>query len=79
MTPEKYRKHIIDICDKNSNIGPLDDGYQYYWPNSADRGAYSAEVLRIIADELDKRNKWWDEQVQQAFHDKEYLERESNE
>ena len=47
---------------KSSDIGYLEDGYQYFFANK-DRGALSANALRVIADELDRRNFLWDKQV----------------
>lgn len=43
----------------------MDDGYQYFWIK--DRGALSAANLREIADELDRRNKDWDETVRREL------------
>lgn len=39
------------------------DGYVYWWP-TAGGGHWAAYALRIIADELDRRNKPWDDIVQ---------------
>ncbi|MAT51434.1 MAG: hypothetical protein CMK32_09660 [Porticoccaceae bacterium] len=61
----QHRARIIEMCDKYDEIGPLDDGYQHFWIK--DRGAMSAADLRVIADELDRRNKAWDDQIT-AFH-----------
>lgn len=44
----------------------LEDGYKYYWPYGEHRGAMSAELLRLIADELDAANAEWDAIVQQC-------------
>ena len=57
-----HRLKVIAIVNEHKDIGPLDDGYQYFWIK--DRGALSATDLRIIADELDARNKDWREQVE---------------
>ena len=62
---DDYTKHVIAKCYEYDEIVPLEDGYQYFWIKN--RGALSANVLRIIADELDRRNKKWDEQVQREF------------
>lgn len=59
---EEYRQRVIKRCDVFCEIGPLDDGFQYFWIK--DRGAMSATDLRIIADELDQRNKDWQEQIE---------------
>lgn len=42
------------------------DGYVYYLPNQV-RGMYSAPDLRAIADELDRRNADWDDQVKKEL------------
>lgn len=40
----------------------FEDGYLRYWPEKI-HGAFIAADLRIIADELDRRNAPWDAQV----------------
>jgi hypothetical protein len=40
-----------------------EDGYYVFWPLKPGGGAFSAWHLREIADELDRRNAAWDEQV----------------
>ena len=57
---------IIAACDEAGDIVFLDDGYMYYYIPG--RGGLSAADLRIIADEVDKRNKLWDEQVMRDLH-----------
>lgn len=52
---------IIAMCERYDMIGPLDDGYQYFWPKN--HGCLSPVDLRTIADELDRRNAKWDGQV----------------
>ena len=59
---KEHRDKVIASCDKYNEIGPLDDGFQYLWIK--DRGALSASDLRVIADELDRRNKDWKEQIE---------------
>ena len=59
----EHRERLIANCDKYNEIGPLDDGFHYFWIK--DRGAMSAADLRVIADELDRRNKDWQEQIEQ--------------
>lgn len=39
----------------------IEDGYKVYWVEN--RGYLTASQLREIADELDRLNKDWDEQV----------------
>jgi hypothetical protein len=44
----------------------LEDGYKYYWPHGEHSGAMSAELLRLIANELDAANAEWDAIVQEC-------------
>lgn len=55
---------IIAEIEKRDEFILLEDGYLYWWP--AQMGAVDADTLRVIADELDKRNKSWDEVVQKG-------------
>lgn len=48
------------------------DGYVKYWPKQG--GFLEAHHLRAIADELDRRNKAWDDEVNRM-----HLEMESRE
>lgn len=48
---EERRKVVVS--KSRERIGPLDDGFQYFW---IDEGAASAFDLRCIADELDRLN-----------------------
>lgn len=52
---------IIKLIEARGEFITLEDGYVHYWPKSG--GALAAAVLRVIADELDKRNAEWDKQV----------------
>ncbi len=48
------------VLEKSKNeIIPLEDGYHYFWVSG--KGAMSADELRIIADELDRMNKPWED------------------
>jgi hypothetical protein len=40
------------------------DGFEVFWPEG-DHGYYDAAVLRAIADELDKRNGPWKDQLEE--------------
>lgn len=42
------------------------DGYCYWWPPSG-QGCVAAHTLRIIADELDRRNATWDAAVKKGL------------
>ena len=59
---KEHRERVIANCNQHNDIGPLDDGFQYFWVR--ERGALSASDLRAIADELDRRNKDWREQIE---------------
>jgi hypothetical protein len=55
---------IIATTDSRGDFSPSDDGYMYYWSK---HGALSAWELRVLADELDKRNTAWDAEVQKTL------------
>ena len=58
---EEYSKQIINRAEQDFVTG--EDGFIMYCP-SRNAGAHNAQVLRILADELDSRNEWWEEQVE---------------
>lgn len=41
------------------------DGYLYWWPSG--QGHWAAYALRIVADELDRRNAPWDAEVRASL------------
>jgi hypothetical protein len=70
---QAYKKRVIECAEQQ--FGPSDDGYYYWWPTDeidgrAPYGCWSAESLRIIADELDERNKDWDEKIKKELNAK---------
>lgn len=65
MSARDYRILVIERVDAANEIGPLDDGFLYYFPSGY--GGLSAEVLRIIADELDRRNAGWNASIEAYF------------
>jgi hypothetical protein len=64
MSSKPYR--IVEAAERGGDFTTLDDGYVYFWPTSS-CGAFSANDLRILADELDRRNKEWDDTVQKEI------------
>ena len=56
---------IIKKIDKRGEFVYLEDGFLYYAPEG--KGCISAHELRTIADELDKRNKAWEKQIDEYF------------
>ena len=56
---------IIQVAEERGEFIYLEDGYLYYAPDGI--GAISAQQLRILADELDRRNKNWDDQINEYF------------
>ena len=53
---EDYKAKLIAAIDAHQGFDTDVDGYTYYWP-AANKGHYSSVQLRIIADELDRRNE----------------------
>ncbi len=52
------KDHLVNI-NHQEEIVTLDDGFKYYWPVGCTQGAFSAVVLRDIADQLDEMNEEW--------------------
>jgi hypothetical protein len=59
---------IIKMVDKRGEFVYLDDGFLYYEPKGA--GVLSSNDLRTLADELDKRNKAWSDQINEYFRNR---------
>ena len=57
---ERQRQHFLHCI--TADLLPAEDGY-YYWYPPKEAGILGAHHLRWIADELDRRNKEWDEVI----------------
>ncbi len=60
---DEYKKELIAKAELDFING--DDGYWHYWPTG--HGYLTACQLRIIADELDKRNEPWHNSMEEYF------------
>jgi len=58
------RRRIIAIAEGMGDLVTGDDGFVVYWPSAGGAGAYSAWHLRVLADELDRRNATWAGQIE---------------
>ena len=56
---------VIKMADERGEFQYLEDGFLYYWPSGG--GAISAEQLRTLADELDRRNAKWAADIEAHF------------
>jgi Leu/Phe-tRNA-protein transferase len=59
---EDNRQRIIETCERALEFQSSDDGFIGWWPAET-RGYLTSDDLRIIADELDKRNAEWQAQI----------------
>lgn len=66
---EDERSRLVAMVEQWNEFITLVDGYVYYWPNPERAGALSACNLRMIAEELDRRNDKWDHEVRQALEE----------
>jgi hypothetical protein len=64
MNYEKIQREQL-LAKIHKEIEPLEDGFFYYFPDKA--GGLSSHVLRLIADELDKKNESWERQIAEYF------------
>jgi len=62
-TWEQLRARMFAEMDRRNEFVTEVDGYIYYWPDKSPHGYLAAYHLRAIADELDRRNKPWDDQI----------------
>ncbi len=61
------RQTCVEMSHERGDFMCLEDGYYRWWPHGL--GAISAEELRMIANELDRLNTDWDNQLQEFFAD----------
>lgn len=67
MIKHDYQKHVVETAAERGEFVTLEDGYLYYWPNKENLGALDSSTLRLLADELDTRNKPWDDKINEYF------------
>lgn len=67
-TAEEYKARLLELAEPDIVVG--DDGFAVWWPAWGVRGgSLSAEALRIIADELDRRNATWAAELDRYFEE----------
>lgn len=59
---ERHHRNVIDSCERNRDFQLLEDGFHYFW--ARERGALSSADLRVIANELDRRNQRLEKQLE---------------
>lgn len=64
---------IVQIADERGEFVYLEDGFLYYAPE-ATGGCIAAHELRALADELDRRNKAWEDQINEYFRNQQRSE-----
>jgi hypothetical protein len=60
---ERLGERVIRLADERGEFVKLEDGYTNYWPSS-NHGALPSWALRVLADEMDRRDKGWDAVIQ---------------
>ena len=66
MNPEAQR--IIRLADERNEFVTDVDGFVYWWPNRDHGGHFAPYMLRALADELDRRNEAWNQQINDYFN-----------
>ncbi len=69
------KQHIISTTEERKEFITDIDGFIYWWPEGSRRGHLSSAHLRILADELDKKNEAWDRQIKDYFRNQEKKEK----
>ena len=67
MTDYIERERIVGLAESRGEFVTDVDGFVYYWPDGSCSGHLSSYHLRLLADELDKRNESMNQQIQQYF------------
>lgn len=62
------KDQLIKTLYDRKEIMPMEDGYNYYCPSKGG-GALSPWELKTIANELDRINKAWDDEVSRALNE----------
>ena len=66
-TTEEYRQRIIKTSDERGEFVTDVDGFVYWWPDGSPNGHLAPHHLRWLADELDRRNKKWQKNIDDYF------------
>lgn len=61
------RARVVSISTQREEFVTFEDGYCHWWPSGSLNGALSSWHLRVLADELDRRNLRWDKQVRKGL------------
>jgi hypothetical protein len=61
-----YRQRVIETCERALEFQASDDGFIGWWPAKT-RGYLTSCDLRIIADELDRRNAEWQRTIDEEL------------
>jgi hypothetical protein len=64
---EEERKRVVSLSAERNEFVTFSDGFVHYWPAGSPNGALSSWHLRVLADELDRRNRAWDARVRKAL------------
>ena len=59
---------IIKAAEENAEFIQLEDGFWYYWPKGI--GAISEHELLLLHQELVRRNKKWNEDIDEHFRNR---------
>lgn len=69
-TVESYvitRERVIALAESRGEFVQEVDGFVYWWPSKESQGYLAAHHLRWLAEELDRRNKDREQQINEFF------------
>ncbi len=61
MTPK-----VVEMAYDSGDLCIAEDGFLVFWP-LAFHGSFTAQNLRDLADEMDRRNSAWSAQIDEYF------------
>lgn len=62
---------VVRMAEQKGEFVILEDGFVYFWPDGSHCGAISSWQLRVLADEIDRRNDPIQELISDYFEGKE--------
>lgn len=64
---EEERNRVVSLSTLREEFVTFSDGYVQWWPDGSPHGGLSSWHLRVIANELERRNRVWDARVRKAL------------
>jgi hypothetical protein len=64
---DEMSERIIQMSEERGDFVTAEDEFVYFWPQRETLGMFAAYELRVLADELDKRNEAWNKNIEEYY------------